>query len=166
MNVQESKGNGLKGQELEGSELKGQELKKQYQGFAKYLLILCGLCLVVIGMIGVIVPGLPTTIFLILAAGCFAKSSTCLHSWLLSHKWFGPFIHNWNETRSIPKKAKAMALLMMICACIYSSIMIDTLWLKLTIFAVMLAPAIFVYRLPITKEATDSKFEEKPLKSN
>lgn len=118
----------------------------------KYGLIFLGIFFVALGVIGIVIPGLPTTIFLILAAACFAKSSPCLHSWLMSHKWFGPIIYNWNETRSIPKRAKFLALLMMGLAAIYSSFMIDS-WLIIScLLGLMLLPAIFVYRLPVSEE--------------
>ncbi|WP_168204060.1 YbaN family protein [Aliikangiella coralliicola] len=128
----------------------------QQKGVVKYLLILAGIFFVALGVIGIVVPGLPTTIFLIIAAGCFAKSSPCLHGWLMSHRWFGPIIHHWNETRSIPKKAKFIALSAMLVACIYTTVVLDSLVLKLIIFTVMLFPAIFVYRLPISEDIEQS----------
>ena len=129
---------------------------RQY-GVVKYFLIILGLLLVAIGIVGIFVPGLPTTIFLIAAAACFANSSPWLHDWLLSHPWFGPIIRNWQETRSIPRKAKIIALLMMFIGCIYTWWMLQTLWLKICIFAIMLFPAIFVYRLPLTESLLQSK---------
>ncbi|WP_444995659.1 YbaN family protein [Aliikangiella sp. IMCC44359] len=120
-------------------------------GAVKYLLILLGIFFVMLGFVGIFLPGLPTTIFLIAAAACFAKSSPCLHAWLLSHRWFGPIIYHWNSTRSIPRKAKILALSMMALACIYTGVIIDSLMLKLFIYVVMLFPAIFVFRLPLTE---------------
>ena len=127
-------------------------MQKQQTGAVKYLLILAGVVLVAIGFIGILLPGLPTTIFLIGAALCFAKSSPRLHNWLLSHRWFGPIIYNWHETRSIPRNTKRVALLMMGLACIYTATMLDS-WLVIgLIFVVMILPAIFVYRLPLSEE--------------
>jgi len=127
-------------------------LRKQQTGAVKYLLIFAGLVLVAIGIIGILIPGLPTTIFLIAAAVCFAKSSPRLHNWLLSHRWFGPIIHNWHETRSIPRNAKRVALLMMGLACIYTAIVLDSWFVIALVFAVMILPAVFVYRLPLSEE--------------
>lgn len=135
---------------------------RQY-GVVKYLLIVIGLFLVAIGVIGIFVPGLPTTIFLIAAAACFAKSSPWLHNWLISHSWFGPIIKNWQETKSIPRKAKIIALLMMLFACVYSWWMIEALWLKLSIFIVMIFPAVFVFRLPLTENIAKNKVKEPQL---
>jgi len=66
-----------------------------------------------LGFIGIIVPGLPTTPFLLLAAGCYVRSSDRLYSWLLEHRLFGKHIHNFRETRSIPLASKIVSITMM-----------------------------------------------------
>ena len=74
-----------------------------------------GLGFLSLGMayIGVIVPGIPFSIFLVFAAYCFAKSSPRMHKWLYNHKYFGPFLTNWVEKRVFPTKGKyAMVLVM------------------------------------------------------
>jgi hypothetical protein len=67
--------------------------------------ILGTLCL---GMayIGVVVPGIPFSIFLVGSAYCFARSSPKMHDWLYNHKFFGPFLTNWQEKRIFPTKMK------------------------------------------------------------
>lgn len=68
-----------------------------------------GILLLVTGIIGMFLPLMPTTIFLILAAWCFSKSSQRLESWLLGHAILGPTIVNWRQHGVIPPRAKAMA---------------------------------------------------------
>ena len=63
-----------------------------------------------LGVIGVFVPLLPTTPFLLLAAACFARSSERLYTWLISHKWFGNYIRHYHEHKAITLRAKVMAL--------------------------------------------------------
>jgi uncharacterized membrane protein YbaN (DUF454 family) len=63
-----------------------------------------------LGLLGVVLPVLPTTPFLLLAAGCFAKSSPRLHRWLLGHPVFGPPIRNWEENGAISRPAKRLAM--------------------------------------------------------
>ncbi len=66
-----------------------------------------------IACIGIVTPGLPTTEFLLLAAGCAAKGSTRLHQWMMNHRLFGPMIRHWQEDRSIHRKTKITAIFMM-----------------------------------------------------
>ena len=63
-----------------------------------------------LGLLGVVLPVLPTTPFLLLAAACFARSSPRLHRWLLTHPVFGPPIRNWEENGAISRKAKQLAV--------------------------------------------------------
>lgn len=116
----------------------------------KYSLIVCGLLLVLVGLIGIIIPGLPTTIFLILAAACFAKSSPRLHQKLLNHPWFGPIIDNWNNNKSIPRRAKKLAILMIAISYGYTWYVLDSLLLKLSIGVILAMVIIYLVRLPVT----------------
>ncbi|WP_417691721.1 YbaN family protein [Roseibium sp.] len=69
-----------------------------------------GVGFVLIGLIGAVLPLLPTTIFFILAAGCFARSSPELEARILDHPRFGPMVRSWREHGVIPPKAKMMAV--------------------------------------------------------
>ena len=70
-----------------------------------------GLVCVGLGFIGAFVPLMPTTVFLIMAAACFARSSPRLETWLLDHPRFGPTLRAWRRDRAIPRAAKIMACL-------------------------------------------------------
>ena len=63
--------------------------------------------------IGVVVPGIPFSIFLVFAAYCFAKSSKKWHDWLYNHKYFGPFLTNWTQKKVFPTWAKYMMIAVM-----------------------------------------------------
>ncbi len=65
--------------------------------------------LVATGIVGIFLPLLPTTIFFILAAGCFAKSNPRLENWILTHPKIGPNVIQWQEHKVIPRKAKLFA---------------------------------------------------------
>lgn len=84
-----------------------------------------GVLSVLIGFAGIVLPLVPTTPLMILAAACFAKSSPRLHNWLWNHRIFGPAIQDWHHNRAIPVKAKIAALTAMAAAFGFS------LWLGL-----------------------------------
>jgi len=66
-----------------------------------------------VGVIGVVLPGLPTTGPMLLAIACFARGSERLHGWLLNHRLFGPPIRHWQRHHVIPIRAKVIAVSMM-----------------------------------------------------
>jgi len=68
-----------------------------------------GVSFVAIGLVGAVLPVLPTTPFLILAAACFARSSPRLEAWLLHHRRFGPLLRDWRRHQVIPRRAKRLA---------------------------------------------------------
>lgn len=77
----------------------------------KSLWLACGLLALGLGLLGMVLPLLPTTPFLLLAAFCFARSSERLHDWLMDHRHFGPVIDNWRQTGAIaPRHKRAAAL--------------------------------------------------------
>lgn len=74
------------------------------------LFLALGLAFVALGFVGIFLPVLPTTPFLILAAACFARSSPRLEAWLLDHPRFGPGLRDWRGRGAIPRQAKLMSL--------------------------------------------------------
>ena len=82
-----------------------------------------GILAFVLGVVGAVLPLLPTTPFMILAAFCFARSSPRLHAWLLAHRTFGPMIDDWNRHRAIAPRAKKAACIAMAGAFVISLIL-------------------------------------------
>jgi uncharacterized protein len=76
----------------------------------RYLWFVAGWVFVGIGAIGVVLPGIPTTFPMILALGCFARSSRRFHDWLYHHRVFGPPLQRWSAHRVIPVRAKVAAV--------------------------------------------------------
>ena len=70
-----------------------------------------------LGIVGIVVPGLPTVPFVLLAAFAAARGSRHLHAWLLAHRRFGPLIHDWEREGAVSRRAKRLAIGMMaLCA--------------------------------------------------
>lgn len=103
----------------------------------RFLWITLGLAALALGTAGLVLPLLPTTPFMLLAAACFAKSSPRLHDWLTRHRLFGPAIRDWRDYRAISPKAKRMALTAMTAA-LGLSLMLGLGWRVLAVQAAVL----------------------------
>jgi len=79
----------------------------------KSLYIVAGVLALLLGILGIFLPLLPTTPFLLLASWCFARGSSRLHRWLLSHRVFGVYLRNFEAGRGIPLRAKIVATVML-----------------------------------------------------
>ena len=73
----------------------------------RYLYLLGGLLCLLLAGIGVVIPGIPTTVFLLLAAGAFARSCPVMYRWLLDNRLFGPYLRAWQANPSLPRWLKA-----------------------------------------------------------
>lgn len=111
--------------------------------------LVLGLVFVGLGFVGAFVPLMPTTIFLILAAACFTRSSPRLEGWLLNHPRFGPTLRAWRAEGAVPRRAKIAACLGMAAGYgLFWWAVRPGLWLGLAVAAVMAACALFVASRP------------------
>ena len=85
----------------------------------RWAMIAFGFLNVGIGVLGIILPGLPTTPFLLVALWAFARSSQKFHDWLYSHPKLGPSLRAWRDHRVVPKRAKVLALVTMLTSLAY-----------------------------------------------
>lgn len=121
-----------------------------------FFFVLGWICLVM-AYIGIITPGIPFSIFLIGAAYCFSKSSQKWHDWLYSHKFFGPFLTNWQKKRVFPTRFKFAMII----------VMSSSLWIiwhstgnvRATVYTglTMLAVAIWAWKYPGSVEEYDRR---------
>ena len=84
--------------------------------FVKSFLLLLGFIFVGLGFIGIVIPGMPTTVFMILAAACFAKSSPKFEQWILDLPGIGRLVQDHRDGLGMPQKSKAIAITMMVVA--------------------------------------------------
>ena len=112
------------------------------------ILISLGWLCVGLGFVGVFVPGIPTTIFLIIALWAFTKSSEKLRYWLLNHKRFGPILNNWQEHKVVPRRAKILMVVLMSLAVILFYYSLQSLILTIGLIIILVSVAIYVISLP------------------
>lgn len=74
-----------------------------------------GIIFLALGAVGVLLPLLPTTPFVLLAAACFAKSSPAWHAWLLKSRIFGPMLLEWEQNRCVSLQVKTLAITVIVC---------------------------------------------------
>ncbi len=106
-----------------------------------------------LGTVGVALPLLPTTPFLILAAYCFSRSSERLHAWLLNHRILGPPIENWRAHRAISAKAKLSALAAMALVVALSAVADVPAWVLAAQIIVLAGVAVFLLTRPTPPQA-------------
>lgn len=123
--------------------------RKPLSRLAKALYGFAGGVSLLLGVIGIFLPGLPTTPFVLLAAACFAKASPRVHQWMLQHRLLGPMLRNWHEHRSLTRKTKSIAIVSMV---LMLSISIwsfsGRLWIQLALLALGAIGAAMVLRIP------------------
>lgn len=103
----------------------------------KTFCILLGSLSLVLGIIGIFVPLLPTTPFLLLTAALYFKASPRLYNWLISQKHLGPYIRNYRENKAIPLRAKIISMLLMWSTMIYCIFfLIPVVWVKVILFLI------------------------------
>ncbi|MCP3028339.1 YbaN family protein [Halobacillus sp. A5] len=98
------------------------------QKVKKVFLIISGCVSLGIGILGIVLPLVPTTPLLLLAAACFFRSSDRMYWWLLENKYFGHYIKNYREHRGIPLKAKIVGVTVLWISILYSALFVVPLF--------------------------------------
>jgi uncharacterized membrane protein YbaN (DUF454 family) len=111
----------------------------------------------VLGILGIFLPVLPTTPFILLTAACWARASPRLHRRLLAHPRFGPMIDNWERYHSVPRRVKLTSIGLLSLSISFSIYMLrGRLWLQLMLAAFAVSVAVWMWRLP-TREVEKKK---------
>jgi uncharacterized protein len=130
-------------------------LKPKRHRVTRALLIVAGSICVGLGAVGIFVPILPSTPFLLLAAACYCRSSDRLYQWLMGNKWFGTYIRNYRQGKGLSIKTKIVALAVLWVSISYSALFwIDILILQIVLVAVAVGVSTHIIRLPTFKKPT------------
>jgi uncharacterized protein len=103
----------------------------------QYLLLFAGVAAVCIGFVGIFVPLLPTTPFLLIAAACFVRSSERSYNWLINHRWFGSYIRNYREYGAVALHGKIGTLVLLWGAIGYAAFFEVSNWPLRTLLGVI-----------------------------
>ncbi len=115
------------------------------QKLVKSLFLIIGISSLVLGFIGIFLPVLPTTPFILLAAYCFAKSSERFHRYIMKHKLFGRMVSDFYERKIIPVKTKIVALTLMWATLFLSVIFfMPYIWVKSVVIGIGVAVTIYL----------------------
>jgi len=125
------------------------EVRKHGSLPVRVMLVAAGTLCVGLGIVGLFMPVLPTTPFLLLAAACYARASSRFYNWLLNNRIFGPTIREWRRYRSIPYRTKLTAIALM-GVTLTSSIVffVRSPYLQAALAALGVALAVWMYRIP------------------
>ncbi|MCB1561856.1 MAG: DUF454 family protein [Xanthomonadales bacterium] len=114
----------------------------------RWLWLLLALLALGLAVLGVILPGLPTTPFVLLAAYASARGSKRLQGWLHSHRLFGPMIRDWECHGAVSRRAKCFAVITMLLCAVLMALTAPRWWMTATGTAIMAIVAIWLWRRP------------------
>ena len=117
----------------------------------RIILIVIGTLAVGLGVLGIFLPLLPTTPFLLLAAACYARSSPRFYHWLIHHHWLGEYIRNYRENRAMKLRAKVAAIVLLWLTIGVSIILVDPPWLKALLGVIAIAVTAHLLSLRTTR---------------
>ncbi len=121
--------------------------------FLRYFFIIAGTISLGFGIIGIFLPILPTTPFLLLTAACYARSSQRFYDWLMNNKWFGNYIKNYLEGRGIPLKFKIFTISLLWITILFSIYyVIDIFWIEVILFIIAIGVTIHIVTIKTFKQ--------------
>ena len=124
---------------------KSKQIDKTSNQLLKWILITAGTIFVGIGIIGIFIPILPTTPFLLLAAACYARSSTRFYNWLINNKLIGTYIRNYREGKGVPLKVKVFTILLLWITILFSVFFILLIsWIKIILIIIAIGVTIHI----------------------
>jgi uncharacterized membrane protein YbaN (DUF454 family) len=127
------------------------KLQLHHSGFVRHVFIALGFVALLLGFVGIFLPILPTTPFILLAAAFFARGSERFHSWLLQHRITGPLLVDWYQHRSLRASVKRWAYLLTVLSFTSSILLVEPWAIKLLLLMLFLILMYFLWRIPVRK---------------
>jgi uncharacterized protein len=126
----------------------GRRAPTESRGVRRWPYLLLAWIALALGLVGVVLPGLPTTPFVLLAAWAAARGSARLHRWMRAHRLFGPIIRDWEAHGAVSRRAKWMATTMMAVSAAIFFLTAPKLWMAVTGTAIMAVVATWLWLRP------------------
>ncbi|WP_117234559.1 YbaN family protein [Vibrio maerlii] len=101
-----------------------------------------------LGILGIFLPLLPTTPFVLLASACFMRGSPRFHHWLNQHPTLGPMLHNWHQNRAVTKRVKRNGLITILLSFSFSIYVAPVFWVKCMLIVLLVVLITWFIRLP------------------
>lgn len=117
-------------------------------------LITAGTVCVALGIIGLFLPLIPTTPFLLLASACYLRGSERMHTWLLSHGKLGAYIRNFEQGNGIPRQAKIFTIATLWLSISLSLFLLDYLWVRIALLLIAGIVTIWLIRMPTLRTSS------------
>lgn len=114
--------------------------------------ILIGHTCLGVGLLGVAIPLLPTTVFVLLAASCYARGSKRFYTYLLTHHIFGTIIKDWSQHRAMSARVKRWAIASVLISITASTLAVDSIWLRAALVVIALLVIAGLLRIPTRKD--------------
>lgn len=128
-------------------------MKKPKSKIVKYLLYLSGFLFLGLGILGIFLPILPTTPFLLLAASVFMHTNRNIYVWMFTNRWFGKQFRSYVKNKSVSKTVKISSLVILIFTMLYSIIfVVDVLWIQLLLIIILVAVSVHIFKLKTIDE--------------
>lgn len=118
-------------------------------------LLVVGTITLVLGVVGIVVPVLPTTPFLLVTAACYARASTRLYEWLLGQPSLGPIVSEWRRSRQLPPGVKPRALAAVAVTFAISIVLVGNPIVAVVLVAIGSILGLFLWRIPTARPAPE-----------
>ncbi len=118
----------------------------------RWAVFVLGAVSLLLGILGIFLPLLPTTPFILLAAACFARSSARFYLWITSHHRFGPMVADFLAGKGLPMRAKQMAWLLLWVSIIFGCFWVDFVWARVAMLITASLVSLYIWRLPVRRE--------------